>query len=177
MKLIQTLTVGSGGSTLIEFASIPGGYTDLMIALSYRGTGAGNNLMMFRANNITTASYGTRQLRGETSVTSETWGITDSWVAGMTGGTNIQTGIFSSASIYIPNYGSTTNKVFSSNYAKETNDTTTYENGFSSGRLTTSAAITSIQLTLYLNGNTFAQYSSASLFGITKGSLAGVTVS
>ena len=38
---IQTVTVGSGGASSIDFTSIPQTYTDLCVVLSARGTNAG----------------------------------------------------------------------------------------------------------------------------------------
>jgi hypothetical protein len=180
MQLISTVTVGAGGASAIEFTGIPQTGTDLVLLLSCRGTGAGNNFLQVQCNNITTNSYASRILRGEnggaTSSSGTALGIEYAFWAGMTGGTNLSASTFTSAHIRIPNYTSSTSKALMSEYSKETNDGLSFENGISAGSLTTSSAITSIKLTLLLNGATFAQYSTASLYMITKGS-GGATVS
>jgi hypothetical protein len=179
MTLISTVTVGAGGAASIEWTGIAQTATDLMIVLSCRNTGSGNSLIFVQPNSISTASYTMRLLRGESTVTSSTGtglGVNYAFIAGYTGGSNLTANTFTSAQIYIPNYASTANKSLSSEYSKETNDSVSYENGLSAGSLTTSSAITSVKLTLLLSGDTFAQYSSASLYTITKGS-GGATVS
>ncbi len=171
MKLITAVTVGAGGASAIDFNAIPGTYSDLVILLSCRGTGAGNNLILMQANNITTNSYTTQLARGETAVSGGTGtsnGVSNAWIAGYTGGTNLTSNTFTNAKLTIADYTSTSNKSFLSEYAKESNDSS-FELSISAGTLTMSAAITSIKLTLLLNGATFAQHTTAYLYGITRG--------
>lgn len=178
MKLISAVTVGAGGASQIDFTAIPQTYSDLVIQLSYRGTGAGNNLLLLNANNITTNSYTTQAARGESSwsgMTQTSIGVSSSFVAGFTGGSNLTANVFSSARIDLPDYTSSVDKAFFSEYVKETNDASAYELSISSGSLTMTSAITSIRLTLLLNGATFAQYTTAYLYGVTKGN-GGATV-
>lgn len=57
MDLIQRVVVGSGGSSSIDFNSIPQIYTHLEIRLIARGTGASNNdWMYFTLNNQSTGT-------------------------------------------------------------------------------------------------------------------------
>jgi hypothetical protein len=66
--------------------------------------------------------------------------------------------------MYIPNYAGTSyQKSISADSVTENNGTTAY-NAFHSGLWLSTAAITSIKLDPY--GTDFAQYSSASLYGI-----------
>lgn len=178
MQLISTTTVGAGGSASITFSSIPGTYTDLVLMLSARNTGSGNSFVLLQANGVT-SSYETVILRGETSATSTTGtsvGVNNAVWIGMTGGSNLTGTPFSSHQVYIPNYTSTTKKTFSTDYSKESNSSSTYENGLSTGVNNITSVITSLTLTLLLSGATFAQYSTASLYGILKGS-GGATAS
>lgn len=178
MELISTTTVGAGGSSSITFSSIPGTYTDLRLVLTCRNTGSGNSYIQLQMNSVTTG-YETRILRGESSVSSTTGtavGLNNIFWTGMTAGSTLTANSFTSVHIYIPNYAGSTAKTFSSEYSKETNDNTYFENGIAAGSCTSTAAITSLTLSLYLSGATFAQYSSASLYGILKGS-GGATVS
>jgi hypothetical protein len=178
MTLVSTVTVGAGGAAAIDFTTIPQTGSDLMIVVSCRNTGTGNSLILCQPNSISSASYTLRILRGESTVTSATessTGVNYAFIAGYTGGSNLTASTFTSAQIYIPNYTSTTSKNLAGEYSKETNDSSSYENGFAAGGLTMAAAISSIKLTLLLSGNTFAQGSTASLYTITKGS-GGATV-
>ena len=172
MDLISTTSVGAGGSASITFSSIPSTYTDLVLVLSCRGTGAGNCFIQLQMNSVTTG-YDTKAIRGESSVSSTTGtalGITNNYWIGMTGGSNITANAFTSVNVVIPNYAGSNAKYLLAEYSKETNDTAAYENGEMIGSCTSTAAISSLTLTLLLNGATYAQYSTASLYGILKGS-------
>jgi hypothetical protein len=175
---IAQVDVGSGGASSISFSSIPATYTDLQILLSCKTTNAGNGIILLNINSITSSTYTTEQLRGESGVSAiyqGGWGLNTSTVLGLTGGTNVTANTFASFNIYIPNYAVNSTKYFSSEYAKESNDITLYENGISTGNQTSSAIISSIQLTAFTVN--FAQYSSATLYGISKSGATGASVS
>lgn len=177
MTLVSTVTVGAGGAASISFTGIPATGTDLLLVLSCRNTGSGNSYIQLQMNSVTTG-YETRILRGESGVSSTTGtavGLNNIFWAGMTAGSNLTANTFTSVNIYIPNYAGATAKSFSSKYSKETNDATYYENGIAAGSCTSTAAITSLTLSLLLNGATYAQNTTASLYTITKGS-GGATV-
>jgi len=172
LSLVSTVTVGAGGSSTIVFSGIPATGTDLLLVLSCRNTGSGNSYIQLGMNSVS-SGYETRILRGESGVSSTTGtavGLNNIFWAGMTGGSTLTANTFTSVQIYIPNYAGSTAKSFSSEYSKETNDATYYENGISAGSCTSTAAITSLTLSLLLSGATFAQYSTASLYTIQKGS-------
>jgi len=42
MQLIETVTVGAGGSSLITFSNVPQTGTDLLVTVSGRSTGSSN---------------------------------------------------------------------------------------------------------------------------------------
>ena len=176
---ISTITVGSGGSANLDFTSIAGTpYTDLMIVVSARSTGADPTDVYMQFNGVTTATYSMRRLYGTGSgggnadlVTNSTTGFR----IGRSVGTNYTSSTFSSFEVYIPNYAGSTTKSASSNQVEENNASTSLQliTGCSwSG----TAAITQVTLK-QLDGNSFAQYTTATLYGITKGSSGGVTVS
>lgn len=178
MQLIASSTVGAGGAATITFSSIPGTYTDLVLVLSCRNTGSGNSYIQLQINSVT-SGYETRILRGESSVSSTTGtavGLNNVFWVGMTAGSTLTANTFTSVKITLPNYAGSTGKTLSSEYSKETNDTTYYENGIAAGSCTSTAAITSLTLSLLLSGATFAQNTTAYLYGVTKGS-GGATVS
>jgi hypothetical protein len=172
--VIAHTPVGSGGS-VITFSNIPNTYTDLFIMLSARGN---SPFLAIRFNN-STANRSTKVLVGNGS---SSFSRTDTYV-----GSNITSinnsftaNTFSSVGIYIPNYASSNNKSFSIDGMADSNSTTTWFGNLVSGLWSNSAAISSITLSEWDSGDTevaFVQYSSATLYGITKGSSGGVTVS
>lgn len=177
MSLIQTATVGAGGAASIDFNSIPGTYTDLMIVASLRDTTAASAYedLAFRFNSATT-NYSGRMLRGNGSAASSitasgsntsiraSWGIPASTATANTFGNSL---------IYIPNYAGSANKFVLVDSVSETNATATGQ-VIGSYQWANTTAISSIQL--ISTGALLAQYSTASLYGITKGS-GGATVS
>jgi hypothetical protein len=186
VKLIQTVTVGSGGAASIEFTSIPQTYTDVVIVGSLRSTSTTSNTgeydpLGYRFNN-STSGYTTRNLQGNGSATGSSTQSTMTASAGGTYGRISNSGInnslsgssiFTSLNLYIPNYAGNTNKSWSTEYSQEGNTTTRYSE-IIAGLWSNTAAISSITLALLVAN--FAQYSSVSLYGITKGS-GGATAS
>ncbi len=160
---ISTVVVGSGGAASISFSSIPGTYTDLVVKLSARTTDAGTSWqnILIRPNGATTSQsdkyvYGTGSVAassGESNI--KTWANQ--------GGTTSST--FANSEIYIPNYAGSNNKSFSIDAVTEQNGTSALT--FLGAALwSSSSAITSITLTP--DTTNFAQYSTATLYGIRK---------
>jgi hypothetical protein len=170
MKLIATATVGSGGAADITFSSIPQTFTDLVVLVSTRQTTGSFPTMFFYFNGLTTnRSY--RSLYGTGS--SALSGTGSDTIAGLTTGSSQTSNTFGSFNIYIPNYTGSTNKSVSAEGVTENNATESYQ--FLVANLWSStAAITSLTL---LTGGTLAENSTASLYGITKGSDGIVTTS
>lgn len=158
-KLIETVTVGAGGSASITFSSIPQTYTDLLIVVSGRCTGSGNGLnITFNSN---TSNYSNRALQGSGS-SAGSFG-TYNRNAGFVSFSSETASVFGSSAIYIPNYAGSTNKSYSADGVSENNATTSYL-GIIAGLWSNTAAITSASLSA-MDGN-LVQYSSASLYGI-----------
>lgn len=158
-KLIETVTVGSGGAANIEFGSIPQTYTDLKLVLSGRSTIADNAVK--GAFNGSTSNFSQRILFGNgSSPASNTPSNNTLCYMNFSSDT---ASVFSNSEIYIPNYTGSTNKSFSSESVHENNATTAYVIMLA-GLWSQTAAITSI--TLSNASGSFAQYSSASLYGI-----------
>jgi hypothetical protein len=155
-KLIETVTVGSGGAASIEFTSIPQTYTDLVVLLSTRSTSTGNQIIC--AVNGSTAT-GQRSLFGDGSSANSGNGAT--WLG--FGDTTAETAsVFGNMQIYFPNYAGSVNKSVSSDSVMENN--ATGANQAMTATLFGSSAITS--LTFTTNNGNFAEFSSASLYGI-----------
>ena len=160
-EAIATVTVGSGGAASIDFSSIPATYTDLVVKLSARNTTA-NGLVYFSFNG-STSSRSSRLLYGDgSSFGSVTYDNTDprAMIMNESGYTASS---FGSGEMYIPNYAGSNNKSFSADSVQETNATLAYSY-LMAGLWSNTAAITSITLTP--NSGNFAQYSSATLYGI-----------
>ena len=67
---IQTVTVGSGGASEVNFTSIPGTYKHLQIRGIFRGASGGLDLNQFRINSDTGSNYATHLLQGNGSTVS-----------------------------------------------------------------------------------------------------------
>ena len=178
MQLIQTVTVGSGGAASITFGSggtIPQTFTDLVIVTSCRTahTGPMWDSIRFSFNGVNT-NQSNRYLYGDGAAGAS--GTESTVLIGFGANSNSATSnTFSNASAYIPNYTAAVAKSVSSDGVAE-NNATTGGQIILAGLWDSTAAITSITLTPNSATN-FLQYSSASLYGILKGSDGIVTVS
>ena len=176
--VIAHTEVGSGGASNIQFlnvGSIPSTYTDLAILLSVRtGTTSGAAEMVMRFNN-SNSGYSDRFLSGSgSSASSGSNGYgTDEIYIGPSNSPTADT--FANTLIYIPNYASSNNKSVSIDSVGEANQTAAIQI-IIAGLWSNSAAITEIDL-FPTTASLILQYSSATLYGITKGSSNGVTVS
>jgi hypothetical protein len=175
MKLIAAATVGSGGAANIEFTSIPGTYTDLLVVMSARcdrNTNPGFCQITF---NGATTNQSVRRLYGDgANVTSNSENNNWSYIVP---GASQTASTFSNTLIYIPNYTGSTNKSFSVDTVSENNATTAYQI-IVAGLWSVTNAITSVKLFVNAdNSANFVQHTVASLYGITKGSDGIVTTS
>jgi hypothetical protein len=161
IQIGSTVTVGSGGAASIDFTSIPATYTDLVLKLSARAT---STTIDVKINfNSTTTGYSRRNLNGNGSTVSSS-SASDAWI-GAIDGSNQFTDTFSNTEIYIPNYASANNKSYSVDSTAEDNATLAFAT-LIAGLWSNTAAITSISLSALAGSLTFAEYSTASLYGI-----------
>jgi len=167
MTLVSTVTVGSGGAASITFGSIPQTGTDIYILLSGRSLGSAAFKIQF---NSSSTGFTNRYLSGNGS-SAGSYTDTTGYVGALAAST-YTTSTFGNASFYIPNYSGSTNKSFSGDVVSENNTTLSYAD-ITAGIWANTAAITSVTFT---QSSGFAQYSTASLYLITKGS-GGATVS
>jgi len=165
MVAIRTVTVGSGGAANIEFTSIPQTYTDLVVKLSARSTSTNtfeNYILTFNGSSQTGMSgrhlYGTGSAAGSGSYSSGDGSI-------FSVPANVTASTFGNAEIYIPNYTSSNNKSISIDNVSENNATAGQQN-LQASLWSNSAAITSIRFAL--SGGNYAQYSTATLYGVTS---------
>ena len=162
MRAIQTVTVGAGGASTIQFTSIPQTYTDLKILLSARSTGT-NQTISIQFNSDTTSTNYRRLALGAAGSTTFSQNINDQGIGYMPIST-YTANTFGNAEIYIPNYTSTSAKSFYTDSVAENNAAEAYL-GLIANTYTGTAAISSITLSGSAN---FAQYSTATLYGITS---------
>lgn len=167
MIKLSTVTVGASGAATIDFTSIPQTFTDLKIVASLRGTRANNiSELGIQFNGVTTSSYNYRVLRGNGATADSFNGSAGQVYAygGIHPAASATASVFGNAEIYIPNYTSANNKSFSVDAVQETNGTTAYQI-LSADIFNNTAAITSIKF-YSLDSDNFAQYSTATLYGI-----------
>lgn len=161
MKLIQTVTVGAGGATSIDFTSIPSTYTDLVLVFAGRSTASNTAQTALLSFNSSTSSFAERRLYGNGSSAASD---TVARELGIVPGATATASTFSSSSCVIPNYTGSTNKAFSVDCVWEQNAASANQLIYA-GLWSNTAAITSISITL--DAGSHAQYSTASLYGIT----------
>ena len=164
VQIGSTVTVGSGGAASIDFTSIPGTYTDLVVKASLRGTSASywnNTLLRF---NGSSSNYTQRILaNADGSAVSAAVSVTSINYIYEVGASSTAT-TFGNAEIYIPNYTAAINKSVSIDTVTENNGTQILL-GLTAGLWSDTSAITSIKLTADV---AYAQYSTATLYGIKK---------
>ncbi len=169
MTLIQHIELGSAQAN-ITLSSIPQTYTDLYLLFSGRVSVTDGGLRL-RVNG-STANLSTRLLYGNGSSATS---ATDTTYIGTVSDSNTTANTFGNGSLYFPNYASSTAKSFSGEIVHENNATSAVQ-WVTAGLYNSSTAITSLELFNAGSGN-FVQYSSATLYGILKGTSNGVTVS
>jgi len=172
MTKIATVTVGSGGAASIDFNSISGSFTDLLLDFSIRSTQASVVTYADITLNGSSSNFSGRGLYG-TGSSAGSFSSTPRWF-GEVVGANATANTFSNTSVYFSNYAGATNKSYSLDSVGENNATLANQVIYA-GLWSNTAAINSISIVS--TSGTFVQYSTATLYGITKGTLAGVTVS
>lgn len=163
---IASVTVGSGGAATISFTGIPSTYTDLCLKTSARDVSAGSENWIYATFNSDSGSnYTNTVLRGNgsTAASGKASATTSAWV-GQTQGTATTSNTFTNSEAYIPNYAGSTQKSISADTVEENNATANYM-AINAILWTGTAAINSITLTS-ASGSNFAQYSTATLYGI-----------
>jgi hypothetical protein len=171
--LIASTTVGAGGTTTIEFTGIPGTYTDLVVLLSARTT-AGSDLPSFRANNYVAEFNKGQVFFSNSGAVSGFSSASNTFVQiGTIPGTSWSANSFSNVLIQLPNYAGTTQaKTFKTQTVSKDSGANQEIRHTGTGFTSFTAAITSVQI---FSGNTFAQHTTAYLYGTLKGS-GGATV-
>lgn len=170
MTLIQHQELGSAQAN-ITFSSIPQIYTDLLVVTSLRDTSTTNGWTnaLVKPNNLST-NLSNRVVFGWGS--NNTGNFSDTFIYHETVGGASTASTFSNSTIYISNYTLSVAKAIMVETSTENNGNAL--NAIVGGLWDNTAAITS--LVIEGQSGNLAQYSSATLYGILKGSN-GVVVS
>jgi hypothetical protein len=163
-KKIASVTVGSGGSAEIDFQSIPGTYTDLVLNVSMREESTNTSVCYLKFNN-STSNITTRYLRGNGASASSGTETTMQFLTNSNLGT---TSTFSNVTFYIPNYAGSTNKSAMSDTAVESNNASTPDTFLNMAAHLWSDTTAINRITVYLASGDIAQHSTATLYGILK---------
>jgi hypothetical protein len=158
-ELIASSTVGAGGTSAIDFTSIPSTYTDLVIKASLRTTCTDpDDYILIKPNN-STSSLTFRFIRGSGSGTDAN--TTERPAANGAGSTS---SVFGNLEIYFTNYAGSGSKPFFIDAVTE-NNATFSRAGLHSHLWADSNAINRIVLTSGQSFN-FVQHSTAYLYGV-----------
>jgi hypothetical protein len=160
---IETVTVGSGGTSTISFTSIPQTYTDLKLVMSLRTNHADGFDNAKYSFNGSTTGFSYRRLLGSGSSVSSSTG-TDNTNSLLSNAATSTSSVFSNNELYIANYAGATYKSFSIDTVSENNATLAYSY-LVGGLWSNTDAITSLSLTPQ-DGSLFNQYTTATLYGI-----------
>jgi hypothetical protein len=162
---IASITVGAGGTSGMDFTSIPSTYTDLCLFVSVR-TGYSalyQDVPIYFNNNG--SGYTLRRLYSDGStVASNTTTGGGSTVAGALGNSATSTSnTFSNCVVYISNYAGSNSKSYSIDNVTENNSTANFQD-LQAGLWANSSAIN--QIAVSGAGQTILQYSTATLYGV-----------
>jgi hypothetical protein len=162
LQLVETVTVGAGGASSIEFTSIPQDGTDLLVKISGRtdsGTAFQNTFIKLNGESINQSGV---VLFGNGS-TPDTFTTTTPFTS--VNGTGSTSNTFANANFYFSNYTSASPKSFSTEGVSENNAAAALQT-LGAYLWNNTSAITSIQLN---NGGSpfFVAGSTASLYKIT----------
>jgi hypothetical protein len=172
--LIETVTVGSGGASSIEFTGIPQeSGANLVVKLSLRaGEGAAIRTAYVRFNGDSGNSYSFVRLTGDGSTASSSKGSANDWLTfAYINGAGSTANTFDSQDLTISNYTSTAAKSTSTDSVTE-NNATEARAQILAGSWSGTAAITSME---FFTFDTFVEGSTASLYLVTTADAAGAS--
>jgi hypothetical protein len=167
LESIATITVGSGGASSIEFASIPSGFQHLQIRMIARETGTATTggTDRVRFNDDTGNNYAWHYLYGSGigAVAGASSSTNATYATKFTGGGQTASA-FGATVIDILDYASTSKtKVLRMLGGNDANGSGTVD--VHSGLWNSTSAITKITLDKFLGGS-WAQYTTAALYGV-----------
>lgn len=166
MELIETITVGAGGTSSIDFTNIPQDGTDLLAIASVAGN-SNTNAFKITVNNNTSSIYHNQGLKsGGTSYSGDEGNNREYFEVNYgVGGDSSQQ--FGSIRAYIPNYTSNLHKYAGSQGASSRQPGSTFGvNSINASVFFNTNPITSLQFSLF--NISIKEHSTISLYKITK---------
>lgn len=163
MQPIYTQTVGSGGVAELSFTNIPQTFTDLKIVMSLRIANSAVANTMYMGINGAYSLISCRYVAGDGS--SATSSVSTSQLIGDVSANSATANTFGTIEVYIPNYTGSNFKQYISDSVSETNGTTAYAELWA-GLWRSTSAINALKFSASAN---MMQYSSITIYGITKG--------
>ena len=165
---IATVTVGSGGSSSVEFTSIPGTYTHLQLRFIARGTRTSpevNDYLNVRFNSDSGSNYARHRLfgNGSSASASANTSIAQFYIENLPAAGS-PANVFAAGVIDILDYANT-NKYKTSRFLVGKDENGDGSIFFHSSLWQSTSAITSITITPGI-GPTITQYSHFALYGI-----------
>jgi hypothetical protein len=174
LQPIYTQTVGSGGVSGVNFKNIPQSFTDLQVVISSRGAANPNSLqadlIVMYLNNDASALYSYTQLYGNGGTAfSNRASSQTGLIAGSVPTSGATANTFGNTEYYISNYTTSNAKQIIVNSVSESNTSLINNQGqtLSAGLYRNSTGIN--ELLFQQTGGNFAQHSTFTLYGITKG--------
>lgn len=167
MTKISTVTVGSGGAATIDFTSIPATYTDIVIKYSGRSTAAGNyQNVNIKINTDTGSNYTSKLLYGDGSAAGSDTTTTTFLKFMYIPFSSATASVFGSGELYFAKYAGSIYKSMIADTVTENNATGSGSSiiGLAAGLWSDNSAINAITLTP--NSGSWAEHSTASLYGI-----------
>jgi hypothetical protein len=166
---IASVTVGSGGTSSIDFTSIPQTYTDLCVKLSLRGSNNDPYALIRTRLNGATSGYTTTRLYGYSGSGTGTGSDGNTGLTYLYGGypsaSAATANLFGSDEFYFPNYAGSNQKSYSQETAGVNNSGIALQ-VFIAGIWTGTSAIN--QISFNNEYGNFTEYSTATLYGISK---------
>ena len=165
MQLIETIEVGAGGASSIEFTGIPQDGVDLVLVISARNDSANNSTVNYlRFNSDLSSTYQIVYIEGTGSAaSSNTLTGSNRFWAGWSPAALSTANTFGNHSLYISNYTSNTTKTASIEGMAE-NNATASQALLAAASFASTASISSIFIGAYAAN--FVEHSTASLYKI-----------
>lgn len=159
-ELIETVEVGSGGASQINFTSLPQDALHLFCVISARATNNGNVILTYLNNDTSGSNYNSVNIYGDgTTVDSSKYSAFAPFAVDLPPNTTTSN-TFSNGSLSIYNYSASQQTIMQWESVYE-NNAAAAKKSVGSVQYTPSSAITALRLSA-----SFAQYSQASLYKI-----------
>jgi hypothetical protein len=166
MQPIFTQTVGANSPTRIDINNIPQTYMDLYIVCSLRSTSLADLFFSINGDNSSANLYSTTRLYGQGSTVGTDRQQTNTTRAGDIPGSTATANAFSSHSIYIPNYNSSSFKSLIQDSVLDSNVATGFYNFINASLYRSNAPVNSIWIAA--GAGTFLQNSTVTVYGISQ---------